>query len=203
MDGYECYALYLAVKRHFVIKKYDYIHYNGKTRVSPDSFNKRKDKFLFHLMSKKYAKEDILDLFVSNFIKDNALHVSNLLNQDAKDIMLDYKKRKQALAYTFTNETETMLSRVKFPDDLLKVYKGNNPLLLKAVYSSEISMETFIILNDILGFFDMFSAKIQDTYLWPVFRFKCEKYKSFIEYNKTKYSNILKEKLHEHSLTMD
>jgi len=199
MQPYDCYKLYLGVKMHFTSKSYDFTKYAGKVNAKAETFNKRRDKWFFVKLAKQYAEEDMLDLIVSNFLKNDNVYVANLLNEDAKDIMLEYKRKKQALTYIFSSEIEELLGSVQFPDDLLVVTNGKNPPILKAVYSNSLSLETFVILNDILGFFGMFSKKLADTFLWPAFNLKCDKYKSFLTYDKRKFENILKEKLHEHS----
>ncbi len=199
MQPYDCCKLYLGIKMHFTSPTYDFTKYSGKVNAKPGTFNKRRDKWFFVKLAKQYAEEDMLDLIVSNFLANDSAYIATLLNAEAKDIMLEYKRKKQALTYIFSSEIDSLFSKVEFPDDLLRVTKGANPLLLKSVYAKEISLETFVILNELLGFFDMFSEKISDTFLWPAFRLKCDKYKSFLTFNKKKFEGILKEKLHEHS----
>jgi hypothetical protein len=46
-NGFECYALFHALKLHFT-SKYDFVKYSGKTNVTQDSFMIRKDKFTFY-----------------------------------------------------------------------------------------------------------------------------------------------------------
>ena len=195
MESYDCFKLYLAIKNHFTSASYDYEKYGGKVNVKPETYAKRRDRWSFVKLTKTYADEDMLDLIVSNFLESDTTYVTQLLNPEAKDILLEYKRKHQALTYTFTNDVTKMFDLVKVPDDMLKVIKGSNPLLLKAVYAKDITLETFVILNDILGFFDMFSEKISDDFLWPKFRIKCEKYKSFLKYDINKFEKILTEKL--------
>jgi hypothetical protein len=61
-----------------------------------------------------------------------------------------------------------------------------------------ISIETLVILNDIMNFFPMWSKKIDDDIIWPSYRRRCIKYAPFIDYDKKKLKGILVEKMKEH-----
>ena len=54
MNEFEAYQKYIALKLHFT-SDYDYFKYNGKTNVTLNSFNERKDKFHFKKIVKKYG----------------------------------------------------------------------------------------------------------------------------------------------------
>ena len=54
MEPIDVYLMYCAMKAHFSKNDYDFITYNGKSRVSRNSFYKRKDRYFFVKLSKKY-----------------------------------------------------------------------------------------------------------------------------------------------------
>ena len=66
MTGYEAYKEYLALKNHFTLDNYDYIKYNGRVSASESSFLKRKDKFFFTKLGKKFDGEELKYFLVSN-----------------------------------------------------------------------------------------------------------------------------------------
>ena len=45
MEPIDVYLMYCAMKAHFSKNDYDFITYNGKSRVSRNSFYKRKDRY--------------------------------------------------------------------------------------------------------------------------------------------------------------
>lgn len=190
-----CYKMYLAMKMQFNSKTYDFFRYEGKVKASETAFSTKKDKWVFERLSHKYNKKDLQTLMLSNFLVDESLWVNTLLSDEANDIMLDFKKRHQSLTYIYSNDVDTLLAKVKAPDQLLVVKDHANPILLKSVYSKEITLETFTIMNDLMGFFPYFSQHIGDDFLWPKLKFKCEKYRKFIDYDKRKFRAILKEKV--------
>ena len=63
MTPFEAFKMYIAVKQHFSVSSYDYFKYNGKSRVSQNTFDTRKDKYSFYKLSKQ---ENVLDFLVAN-----------------------------------------------------------------------------------------------------------------------------------------
>ena len=53
MEPIDVYLMYCAMKAHFSKNNYDFHKYGGKTKVSRDSFWKRKDKYFFVKLAKK------------------------------------------------------------------------------------------------------------------------------------------------------
>ena len=53
-EGFDAYCLYLAVNNHFHTDSYDFFKYNGKVSAKLESFLKRKDKYHFAKLSRKY-----------------------------------------------------------------------------------------------------------------------------------------------------
>ena len=64
-SGYAAYVMFQSLKLHFSSKSYDYFKYHGKTNTTKDSFEKRKDKYTFYKISRKYTLEDMKDFYVS------------------------------------------------------------------------------------------------------------------------------------------
>ena len=58
MTGYEAFTIYNALKLHFTNEKYDYFKYKAKSRVTIDSFERRKDKYYFYKLSRQKREED-------------------------------------------------------------------------------------------------------------------------------------------------
>ena len=73
MNEIEAYQMYLALRLHFTTENYDYFKYNGKVSASLKSFDKRKDKYLFKKLTKKYDESTILNYYIANFIEGNKI----------------------------------------------------------------------------------------------------------------------------------
>ena len=55
MTGYEAFSLYESLKLHFTKESYDFFKYNGKTKVSVQSFENRKDKYHFYKIGRAHV----------------------------------------------------------------------------------------------------------------------------------------------------
>ena len=186
-------SIYQALKLHFTTDSYDYQKYNGKTSVSITSFENRKDKYHFYKLSRKFTnKDDLIDFIVANLIEDEKSWVGSLLQEEAD---MNYRKRQkviQSLSYTFENDCKLIFEDcILNPNEVLKT-DGDYPILLTKTLQKVTQIETLCLLNSILGFFPMWTNKIDDTIRWPEYRRKCIKYTAFLPKDVVKYKLILK-----------
>ena len=197
--GYAAFAMYNSLKLHFTSTSYDYFKYHGKTNVSAVTFLKRKDKYSFYKLSRKYTVEELRDFYVSNFLEGDKW-VGDM-SKDGEEVYKKWQKIQQSLTYTFENDIIYLLSNGGSPDEMLEVKPNSYPILMKMVQLKQVSLETLVILNDIMNFFPMWNKKIDDDILWPDFKMKCEKYTPFLNYDKVKFKEILIEKIKEYAET--
>ena len=196
--GYASFAMYNSLKLHFTSSNYDYFKYHGKTNVSAVTFLKRKDKYTFYKLSRKYSLEELRNFYVANFLEGDKW-VGEMNNADGEEVYRKWQKTQQSLTYTFENDIMYLLANGGSPDEMLVVKPNEYPILMKMVQLKQVSLETIVILNDILNFFPMWDKKIDDDIVWPDFRMKCLKYTPFLHYDKNKFKEILKEKIKENA----
>jgi hypothetical protein len=196
--GYAAFAMYNSLKLHFTSTSYDYFKYHGKTNVSSVTFLKRKDKYTFYRLSRKYSLEELRDFYVANFL-DGDKWVGEMANADGEEAYRKWQKTQQSLTYTFENDIIYLMANGGSPDEMLEVKPNSYPILMNLVQLKQVSLETLVILNDILNFIPMWDKKIDDDIVWPNFKMKCIKYAPFINYDKKKFKNILKEKIKEYA----
>jgi len=196
--GFAAFALYNALKTHFTSKSYDFFKYNGKTNVSKETFMKNKSKYQFYKLSRKYSLEELRNFFVANLVHGDSSWVGEMLGPEGDKAYTKWQKTNQSLTYVFENDIIGLLGDDD-PEQMLAVIDGQHPNLLREVMSGSIQIETMVILNDIMNFFPMWNRKISDDIIWPNWRLKCEKYTPFINYDKVKFKNILRELVKEHA----
>ena len=80
-------------------------------------------------------------------------------------------------------------------DDIFTVKNGQHPPILKMVLSKRISLETFVILEDLLSFSKRLNEDISATVLWPKLHDRMLRYRPFLKFNITKYRLTLRNKL--------
>ena len=195
--GYAAFAMYNSLKLHFTSTSYDYFKYHGKTNVSAVTFLKRKDKYSFYKLSRKYGVEELRDFYVANFLEGDKW-VGDM-TKDGEEVYKKWQKTQQSLTYTFENDIIYLLSNGGSPDEMLEVKPNSYPILMKMVQLKQVSLETLVILNDIMNFFPMWDKKIDDDIIWPDFKMKCVKYTPFLHYDKKKFKEILIEKIKEYA----
>jgi hypothetical protein len=198
-SGFSAFAMFNALKLHFTTDSYDYIRYHGKSNVTADNFTNRKDKYSFYKLSRKYRLEDLKNFYVSNLLEKDVNWIGDINNLEGEETYKKWQKRTQSLTYRFEQDIIGLLNDTQSPNQMLVVEDGQYPLLLKEVMHSTIAVETLVILNDIMNFFPMWDKKIADTIVWPSMRRKFVKYAPFIDYDKSKFTTILKASLKEYA----
>lgn len=192
MTGFDAYQLYSAVKLHFTRPAYDFHKYNGKSSLSLNNFENRKDKYHFYKLSRRYSdRETMISFLVSNFVELDKPWIGTLLLNEAEENYFKRTKVLQSLAYTFENDCKNVFEDVDNPNDVLKT-DGDYPILLKRSLHKDIQIETICILDKLLNFTKMWNKKIIDSIRWPDYSLKIDKYASFIPFNSVKYKLLLK-----------
>ena len=192
MMPFDAYRCYLSLKNHFTKEKYDYHKYCGKSRATVQSFYKRKDRFWFEKLSRNKNDKEVIDFFVSNFITctdPNKLWIGEMI-REGENRYTEWKKRTQSLSYVFKEEIEIIFSDQDF--DTVFVNKQGHPILLKKYLGGDISIETLVILDKILGFKKNFDSELQDP-VWESVSLRMKKYSPFLNIDVFRYKKILKE----------
>jgi len=192
MMPYDAYKCYLSLKNHFTKDSYDYHKYRGKSRVSVQSFYKRKDRFWFERVTRQKTDQEIVEFFVSNFITctdPSKLWIGEII-REGETRYAEWKKRNQSLSYIFKEETQKLFDSKKV-DDVFDCSKGHPPVL-KNYLSGNISIETLVIYDRIFLFGDKFDKQLFDP-VWETVRMKMKKYSPFLNIDVPRYKNILKE----------
>jgi len=188
-DAYRC---YLALKNHFTKDHYDYIKYRGKTRASNQAFYKRKDRFWFEKFARQKNDKEIEEFFVSNFIysTDPATVWIGEMIKEGEGRYTEWKKKVQSLTYVFKEETENVFENKKV-DDMFDCSKGHPPIL-KSYLGGDISLESMVIYDRILGYGKDFDKRLKDP-VWETVSRKIKKYSPFLNIDVSRYKKILKE----------
>ena len=99
----------------------------------------------------------------------------------------------QSLAYLFKSEVESVIS-IKDFNETFQVNGSSHPLLLKEHLQGNLSLETMVILNRILGYKKDYDKKLKDP-VWQLVSKNMNKYESFLNIDVFKFKKILKESI--------
>ena len=181
MEPIDVYLMYCAMKAHFSKNDYDFFTYKGKSRVPRNSFYKRKDRVFFVKLSKKYPEEENLkNYMVANFIMDRRGYVANFNDENYEQ----WKEKRSNFYNIFTNEIRPL---VKNFNPLFEVKKSEHPILLKEYLGKRLSLETLIILDDLVKFSNTWDNRMSEDYIWFDLKKLMNNYKRFLTIDKNQY----------------
>lgn len=193
LDPFETYQLFMAVRSHFTQDSYDFFKYNGKVRMTKDSFMTNKDRFKYAKLARQYHADEMRDFIVANVLADRKW-IGELLDDDANDIYKAFQKRKQSLSYNFKNEVEKLFDTAGSAKKAFAIENNDYPLVIEMYNWNDISIETLAILNDFIKFAEKFDQKLDaDDVIWSRIRKMMTKLLPFLDADRHKLKGILKE----------
>ena len=189
-EGYDAYCLYLAINNHFHTESNDYFKYNGKVSAKLESFMKRKDKYHFAKLARKYNGE-LKDFLVANLSKKK-YYVRELLEQECEKNYISYKKVKQKLTYVITEDMRYLFDKYQHIDVCLGIKdNGQHSNILREYLGGKISAETFIVSNKIFNIFKDYDDMVSEKFIWPRERKRLDKLSPFLDLEHKKLYSIL------------
>ena len=181
MEPIDVYIMYCAMKAHFSRKDYDFNKYGGKTKVSRDSFFKRKDRHFFVKLSRKYKTTiEIKNYYISNFIKDKRGYIANFSDENYKSWLL----KREGFFEQFVMELSPYIKEFQ---PLFEVEGNNHPKLLKEFLGSRVSLETMIVLDELVEYGKNWDKLLEGDIIWIDLKKLMENYKGFLTINKNLY----------------
>ena len=181
MEPIDVYLMYCAMKAHFGKSDYDFVTYKGKTRIKRDTFYKRKDRSFFVKLARKYSTEEqIKNYFVSNFIKDKKGYIANFNDENFES----WKLKRQGFFELFELEMKPLVEAF---EDLFTVTNGQHPKLMREFLGGRVSLETLIILDDLVCFDVNWNRELEDDIIWIDLRNLMDNYKRFLTIDQAQY----------------
>ncbi|MFN4975942.1 MAG: hypothetical protein ACK5GV_11910 [Bacteroidota bacterium] len=201
------YEKYLALKMHFGSSGYDYFKYSGKVKANKDSYDSRRDKSIFNKICKTYNKRDYFGLLISNFIYNSDLWIGDIISESGQKRFFEWKKRIQSIKYIF-NQDLNVIEDFMLEHDLSfnDMFKRDEPYpkIVSLCIQKKITLETFLIINQILDFVPKVDKVIAERILWEKYKLLSVKYAPFIfKGTLDSYKKTLSEKFYRKKLTTD
>ena len=181
MEPIDVYLMYCAMKAHFGKSDYDFVTYRGKTRIKRDTFYKRKDRSFFVKLARKYKTEqEITNYLVSNFIRDKKGYIANFNDENYES----WKLKRQGFFDLFEVEMKPLVNAF---EDLFTVTNGQHPKLMKEFLGGRVSLETTIILDELVGYSQSWNKQLEDDIIWIDLRNLMNNYKRFLTIDQEQY----------------
>jgi len=199
VTGFESYKLYLSLWQHFSLSRdYNYFKYKGKLgNITGKAYENRKDKYFFEALGAR-NKGDLLQYYVANFAHHGSevLWIGDLHSKESEDVYVHWQKRVQSLTYIFEEDlkevNEFLIARGLEFDRLFDVEEDEHPLIFRFVQQRMIEVESYIIMDKILGFSKRIAKDIKDIYIFPSEQYRYDRYAEFLNLESVKYIKIMK-----------
>lgn len=187
MNSFEAYNLFHALKLHFQSEIYDFFKFHGKVNITIRGFNQRKDIYYYEKLA---AQKDPKGLILANIIDGNISEwIGNILTlPECQAIYKKWKSRQESLGYVFKNEIDKFVS-----DDFdsnFKITSTTYPLAFQQFIEGQLSYETLIIINDLVGFLPYWYRKMKGDVVFDAFELKMRKYIPLFNLKKNDIKNF-------------
>jgi len=193
MEPYDVYKYYMAMKLHFESDSYEAPKYNFKTSAKPQSFFKRRDKYHFAKLGRKFDEpKELIDFFTAQFTAADKTWVGDMLQDEDK--YTEWQRRQQSLSYSFEQDINKLAEEIDTFDEMLKARgEGNNnyPLVIEKFLQDEISLETVVILDRLTGFMRRADRTISETIVWPDLSKRIRKYGLLLRFDKDRMRQVV------------
>jgi len=158
MDGYLAFQIYQSLKLHFT-SDYDAVKYNFKTAVKQASFEKRRDRYFFEKLSRRFKREELIDYFTSNMLENQNAWIGDM----SDEVYSAYGARHDKLTYMFTQDIKKLADSGYTFDELCSttVDYSASPLL-EALRAREIHLETVVLMDILVNFLTRLRTAVGD-----------------------------------------
>ena len=181
MEPIDVYLMYCAMKAHFGKSDYDFVDYKGKTRIKRDTFYKRKDRSFFVKLARKYSTEEqIKNYFISNFIKDKKGYIANFTDENYES----WKLKRKNFFEIFEVEMKPLVESF---ENLYVVENRQHPKLMREFLGGRVSLETLIILDELVGYGTTWIEEMKDDIIWNDLDNLMDNYERFLTIDQEQY----------------
>jgi|TARA_B110000116_G_scaffold262779_1_gene268461 hypothetical protein len=199
VTGFESYQLYVSLKQHFNYSNtYNYVKYKGRScKITSKAYESRSDKYFFESLGER-NKGDLLQYYVANFAHygSDVIWIGDLHSKESEDVYVHWQRRVQSLSYIFEKDlkeiNEFLIARGLGFDRLFDVEEDEHPIIFRFVQQRMIEVETYIIMDKILGFSKRIAKDIKDSYIFPSEQYRYNRYSEFLNLDTGKYTRLMK-----------
>ena len=196
VHGVDVFRTYLAFKQHFSNPKFDFFQYDGKVKAKEETYQQRSDFWFFETLAKKLTDSEIKEYMLASFVSsENPSKVwIGDIKRNGRDLWMVWQKQQSGLSYIVQQDCERLVDFMEEKqcsfNSLFETMDGHPPSL-KLHFKRQVSLETLIILDMVLGFMKHWDKNLKDP-LWEQLSFKIRKYKPFLSINTMKYRGLVK-----------
>jgi len=170
------YKIHQSIKLTFCSPKYN-MFTNGLVKINPATFDKRKDRGLYRVITSKLESKEVIYYFLANSLKGNHYSIENFQDEGMTNFK-EFIKRKESLSYVFRDELYNASLNIDSGEELYTTLNDNPPLIVTYYLGGILSLETICLIQ--LCCFDILSIPYYD-YVWNQKKDFIRRYIMFIE----------------------
>lgn len=192
MEPYDVYKYYMAMKLHFESDSYEAPKYNYKTSAKPQAFFKRRDKYHFAKLGRKFNEPtELIDFLTSQFIESDSKNwIGDMLQNEER--YTDWQKRIQSLSYIFEQDINRLAEDVESFDQVFETPpEYQYPRVIQRYLQNEITLESVVILDRLTGFLAKADRQITETIVWPDVSKRIRKYGLLLRFDENRMRKII------------
>ncbi|MDD4242710.1 MAG: hypothetical protein PHG08_00215 [Bacilli bacterium] len=173
------YRIHQSIKLTFCSPKFNMFE-NGLVKIKVNTFDNRKDRFLYRNITSRLDGSDVIYYFLSNILVGNTYPIADFT--EGMQNFNDFMRRKESLSYIFKEELydaslDTSLD-TDFPEELYVSVNDNPPLIVSYILGGILSLETACLIN--LCCKEYLDMPYED-YIWKQKREFIKRYIQFFE----------------------
>jgi hypothetical protein len=163
------------------------LHFESDSYDAIKSFWKRRDKYFFAKVGKKFDNvSDLIQYYAAHFIADKSW-IGEMVEDE--DVYKEWLKRNQSLGYMLEQDLYKVAEEGNF-DQILDTSNGHPPIIT-AYVRGDINIESVVIIDQLTNFMNDADKQITETIVWPELSRKIRKYKPFVHFDLEKAKNIV------------
>ncbi|MHB8123670.1 MAG: hypothetical protein ACYDG4_16145 [Desulfuromonadaceae bacterium] len=191
----KCFQLYLAVKNHFTVSRYDAVKYNARVKgATLETLLSRNDSGLICRLSKKFKTvPETASFFVANMAYGNEYPFDD--EERSFKLYNRWQKNRQSLTKMFKDDCSVVTDSGISWQDLIST--SDIPPLFMMMKNGKVNIETLAILNILNPFVDSW---MKNHPLWKSDFLRIKKLSSFIKFDKDKFKALYLEQMHDEVL---
>tara|TARA_B110000444_G_scaffold22008_3_gene18279 strand:- start:16570 stop:17166 length:597 start_codon:yes stop_codon:yes gene_type:complete len=157
-NGYQAYQIYQSLKLHFT-SDYDAVKYNFKTAVKQHSFEKRRDRYFFEKLSRRFKRDELVNYFTANLLENQNGWIGDMSDEVYSAFCARYDK----LTYMFDQDIKKLAESGYTFDEMCSTTEDYsvNPIL-EALRAREIHPETVVLLDILVNFLKRLRTAVSD-----------------------------------------
>ncbi len=190
MTPNQVYDCYLGIRNHFHNADYDFFTYQNRSC----DLTKRKDEYKFAVLSRRLTNKEVIPFMVANFVDNDSAWIGDMSDNDiGRKVYLKWKSKIDNLFNVYKHDLgiiDRLIKQKGIQPKQIFIASENNqhPAIIRLLLGQYINLESFIILNKVIGFIPEYDRTYTDT-IWQDLSFKCMKYDPFIKVTIDKYKD--------------